>query len=49
MSHAVSLINAFAAVWAETLLRACWQGGLGIGLVWLLCRLWPAMPANPRC
>ena len=49
MSHIVSLVNAFAAVWADALFRACWQGGLGIMLVWLLCRLWPALPAGPRC
>ena len=49
MSHAVSLINAFAAAWADALFRACWQGGLGIALAWLLCRLWPALPAGPRC
>ena len=49
MSHAVSLVNAFAATWAAALFRACWQGGLGIALVWLLCRLWPALPTNPRC
>ena len=48
MSHAVSLVNGFAAAWAEALLRACWQGGLCIVLVWLVCRLWPAMPVSPR-
>ena len=49
MSHVISLVNAFAASWADAVSRACWQGGLGIALVWLLCRLWPAMPADPRC
>ncbi len=51
MSHAFSLvtINAFASSWADTLVRACWQGGLGIALVWLICQLWPAMPPVPRC
>lgn len=49
MNYALSLVNTFAASWADALIRACWQGGLEIALVWLVCRLWPAMPPNPRC
>ena len=49
MNHIVSVVNASAAPWADALVRACWQGGLGIALVWLLCRLWPGMPPVPRC
>ena len=40
------MINGFAAPWLEALLRACWQGGLAIGLVWLVCRVWPQI--SPR-
>ena len=49
MIHAFALVNAFAASWTDTLVRACWQGGLGIALVWLVCRLWPGLPPVPRC
>lgn len=49
MNHALSLVNAFAASWADAVARACWQGGLGIALVWLVCRLWPKVPPVPRC
>jgi len=49
MNHVLSLGNAFAASWADALVRACWQGGLAITLAWLICRLWPGMPPNPRC
>lgn len=49
MSQALALVNGVAASWSDALLRACWQGGLGIALVWLFCRLWPVLPAGLRC
>jgi len=49
MSHVIALVNTFAAAWADALVRACWQGGLVIALVWTICRLWPALPPGPRC
>ncbi len=49
MSHALSMLNSLCALWMDTLLRASWQGGLGIALLWLLCRLWPGLPPVPRC
>jgi len=49
MNHVLPLVNAFAASWADALVRACWQGGLAITLAWLICRLWHGMPPNPRC
>lgn len=48
MSHIVSHVNAFAASWADALIRASWQGGLVIALVWIVCRLWPGLPPTPR-
>ncbi|MCW3053634.1 MAG: hypothetical protein JWN14_2804, partial [Chthonomonadales bacterium] len=42
-------LNTFAASWLETLIRACWQGGLALGLVWAVCRLVPRIPAAGRC
>jgi len=42
-------LNTFAANWLETLIRACWQGGLALGLVWVVCRLAPHIPAAGKC
>jgi len=42
-------LNTFAASWLETLIRACWQGGLALGLVWGVCRLAPRIPAAGKC
>lgn len=41
-------LNTFAANWLETLIRACWQGGLALALVWMVCR-WGRLPAAGRC
>lgn len=41
-------LNELAALWAEGMLRACWQGALAAGIVWLLCRLLPRLPAATR-
>jgi len=49
MSHALSMLNSLCALWMDTLLRASWQGGLRIALLWLLCRLWLGLPPVPRC
>ncbi|MCW3094983.1 MAG: hypothetical protein JWL77_601, partial [Chthonomonadaceae bacterium] len=42
-------LNTFAAIWLETLVRVCWQGGLALALVWTVCRLLPRLPAAGRC
>ncbi|MCW3053633.1 MAG: Regulatory sensor-transducer, BlaR1/MecR1 family [Chthonomonadales bacterium] len=42
-------LNMFASAWLETLIRACWQGGLALGLVWAVCRLVPRIPAAGKC
>jgi len=38
----------FTMTWPAALWRAAWQGGLAILLVWMLCRLWPAVPPRLR-
>jgi len=37
-------MNEAAALWSAALWRACWQGGLTLLAVWLLCRI-PRLPA----
>ena len=41
-------LSAMASNWIAMLWRASWQGGVGLLLVWLLCRLWPRCPAAAR-
>jgi beta-lactamase regulating signal transducer with metallopeptidase domain len=48
-AEAVAVLNQAAAVALEHLWRACWQGGLAIGLVWGGSRLFPSCPAGVRC
>jgi len=42
------VIDGFAAGWIEALVRACWQGGLALGLVWVACRLFPRISPRAR-
>ncbi len=42
-------MNNLLEIWATAMWRACWQGGLVILAVWLICRLLPAMPARFQC
>ncbi|HLK59976.1 MAG TPA: M56 family metallopeptidase [Chthonomonadaceae bacterium] len=44
----VGAMNALSAVWADNMVRACWQGGLFLLLVWGVCRLFPRLPAAFR-
>ena len=37
------------AAWAAAMLRACWQGGLALGAVWLACRLFPRTSPRVQC
>jgi WD40 repeat protein/beta-lactamase regulating signal transducer with metallopeptidase domain len=48
-SAAIDSLNRFAALWTEGMLRAIWQGGLVLLLVWVGCRAWPSMPTGVRC
>lgn len=41
-------LNTFAALWLETVVRACVQGGLALGLVWATCRFLPCLSAGGR-
>ncbi len=45
----VSVLNWVSGLWAEAMLRACWQGAVAIALVWLACRAWARMPGSTRC
>jgi beta-lactamase regulating signal transducer with metallopeptidase domain len=42
-------MNILLDAWATTILRACWQGGLVVLVVWSICRLIPSMPARFQC
>jgi WD40 repeat protein/beta-lactamase regulating signal transducer with metallopeptidase domain len=49
MNAWVDAVNGLADLWANRMERACWQGGLALAAVWVLCRVWPHMPTVPRC
>lgn len=42
-------MNEVGAIWAEAVFRATWQGLVGIGVVWLTCRLFRRIPNSLRC
>ena len=44
----VLLLNGWAAAWAAALVRACGQGGACVLFAWVVCRVWPRMPAPGR-
>ncbi|MGC4044580.1 MAG: M56 family metallopeptidase [Armatimonas sp.] len=41
-------LNDMATLWAPAVFRACWQGALAVGVVWLLCRLPPRLSPGMR-
>jgi len=41
-------LDSLAAGWGAAIGRACWQGGMGILLIWTLCRTVRGMPASLR-
>jgi WD40 repeat protein len=45
----IDRLNELAALWVKGTLRATWQGGLVLLLVWLGCRVRPSLPAGVRC
>lgn len=45
----IPTINDVASVWADSAIRACWQGGLMIAAVWILCRVWTKIPPAAKC
>src|SRR3954454_24003528 len=40
--------NELAMAWAAAMLRACWQGGLALGLGWAVARVWPRTSGTLR-
>ena len=44
----MAMLNTWAQAVSPLLWRACWQGGLLIGAVWLVARLLPRLPASLR-
>src|SRR5438093_1490904 len=46
---AIDRLNGLAALWVKGTLRAAWQGGLVLLLVWLSCRARPSLPAGVCC
>ena len=49
MNSWILLFNGAADIWAAALLRACWQGGLALGLVWAAVRLRPRLLPRVQC
>lgn len=49
MSGALTALNSWSGVWALAVWRACWQGGLVVAAVWLVCRCAPRLPIALRC
>jgi beta-lactamase regulating signal transducer with metallopeptidase domain len=45
----VTGLDRWTDLWVSAVGRSCWQGGVAIALVWVLCRAWPAMPCRARC
>jgi bla regulator protein blaR1 len=48
LSDAVALLDQASALWAASMWRACWQGGLAILLAWTLTLLLPRLAPPPR-
>ncbi len=49
MNRFVTLVNDCAADWSAAIISACWLGGIALGLVWLISRYLPRIPATVRC
>lgn len=49
MNGLIASLNAVSGPWAEAVWRACWQGAVALGLVWVVCRAWPRLPAGAQC
>ena len=49
MTEWITTVNGFAELWATHMFRACWQGGVAIGVAWVICRGFPRIPARVRC
>ena len=49
MSELIPFLNQVADAWAAALVRASWQAGLVLALVWMFCRALPKLPARWQC
>src|SRR5689334_325171 len=49
MSPLPHLVQTFSHAWSTAMLRACWQGGLALGLAWILIRIWRSLPRAHQC
>ncbi len=49
MTTSLLSIAPLTAIWAESVVRASWQGGVVIALVWGLSRLLPRLTPSVRC
>ncbi len=49
MRDLIAAVNGFSGPWAEAVWRACWQGAVAFGVVWLVCRAWTRLPASAQC
>ncbi len=49
MKQALMVVNDLSVGWLDALVSACWQGGLALALVWVVCRAWPQVPPRIKC
>src|SRR5687768_15205522 len=49
MGRWIEPIDAWAGPWSEAMVRASWQGGVALALVWAWCRAVPRTPAAVQC
>jgi multidrug efflux pump subunit AcrA (membrane-fusion protein) len=42
-------LNGVASEWSSAMVRASWQGGIALAIVWALCLALPKLPARARC
>jgi bla regulator protein BlaR1 len=43
------MLSELAEAWLAAMIRASWQGGIALGLVWAVCRCLPRLPPRYRC
>ncbi|MDB5289293.1 MAG: peptidase family protein [Phycisphaerales bacterium] len=49
MIPVIYALNGVASEWWSSMLRASWQGGIALAVVWALCMALPKLPARARC
>ena len=48
MNAWIDSLNALSATWLDLLLRASWQGGIALAVVWIISRFLPRIPASHK-